>query len=43
MSSFVSQTNFKDILTLAKQANSRVVFLGDKLQLQSISAGKPFE
>ncbi|EOE0042675.1 MobF family relaxase [Acinetobacter baumannii] len=42
-SSFVSQTNFKDILTLAKQANSRVVFLGDKLQLQSISAGKPFE
>ncbi|RIX17268.1 hypothetical protein D3X39_17585, partial [Acinetobacter baumannii] len=42
-SSFVSQTNFKEILTLAKQANSRVVFLGDKLQLQSISAGKPFE
>lgn len=27
-SSFVSQTNFKDILTLAKQANSRVVFRG---------------
>ncbi|PJG65170.1 MobF family relaxase [Acinetobacter seifertii] len=42
-SSFVSQTNFKDVLTMAKQANSRVVFLGDKMQLQSISAGKPFE
>ncbi len=37
-SSFVSQTNFKDILTLAKQANSRVVFLGDNCSF-TISAG----
>ena len=42
-SSFASQEGFAEILKLAKDADSRVVFLGDKLQLQSIEAGKPFE
>ena len=42
-SSFTGQHDYSEILKLAKNANSRVVFLGDKLQLQSIAAGKPFE
>ncbi|WP_336767044.1 MULTISPECIES: MobF family relaxase [Acinetobacter] len=42
-SSFVGQNSFKEILSLSKQLDTRVVFLGDKNQLQSISAGKPFE
>lgn len=42
-SSFVGQKGFKEILSLSKQLDARVVFLGDKNQLQSISAGKPFE
>lgn len=42
-SSFASQESFAEILKLSKSADSRIVFLGDKLQLQSIEAGKPFE
>ncbi|AGQ12339.1 ATP-dependent exoDNAse (exonuclease V), alpha subunit - helicase superfamily I member (plasmid) [Acinetobacter baumannii BJAB07104] len=42
-SSFVGQNSFKEILSLSKQLNTRVVFLGDKNQLQAINAGKPFE
>lgn len=42
-SSLTGQQNFTDILRLAKNADARVVFLGDKLQLQAINAGKPFE
>jgi ATP-dependent exoDNAse (exonuclease V) alpha subunit len=42
-SSFSGQESFAEILKLSKNANARVVFLGDKLQMQSIAAGKPFE
>ena len=42
-SSFAGQESFVDVLKLAKSADARVVFLGDKNQLQSIEAGKPFE
>lgn len=42
-SSFSGQESLNEILKLSKNANARVVFLGDKLQLQSIAAGKPFE
>ena len=42
-SSFAGQESFADVLRLAKSVDSRVIFLGDKLQLQSIEAGKPFE
>lgn len=42
-SSFASQESFSEILKMSKAADSRIVFLGDKLQLQAIAAGKPFE
>jgi ATP-dependent exoDNAse (exonuclease V) alpha subunit len=41
--SMVGQSSFKNIVSLSKQLDTRVVFLGDKSQLQAISAGKPFE
>lgn len=42
-SSITGQENFAEIMKLAKSADARIVFLGDKLQLQAIDAGKPFE
>jgi conjugative relaxase-like TrwC/TraI family protein len=42
-SSFLSQRQMAKILHMGERANARVVFLGDKLQLQAIEAGKPFE
>lgn len=42
-SSFAGQKDLNSIADLAVKADARVVFIGDKLQLQSISFGKPFE
>lgn len=41
--SFLDQENAIAIMNLAKQADARVVMVGDKYQLPSISAGKTFE
>ncbi|ANB92563.1 hypothetical protein MOVS_10735 (plasmid) [Moraxella ovis] len=42
-SSFAGQRELNSIANYAIQADARVIFLGDKMQLQSISFGKPFE
>lgn len=42
-SSFIGQRDMQSVMRMAEKADARVVFLGDKLQLQSITAGKPFE
>lgn len=42
-SSLVGQRQMDRLVNMAQEANAKVVFLGDKLQLQSVSAGKPFE
>ncbi|MCM2552600.1 MobF family relaxase [Burkholderia glumae] len=41
--SFVAQRQMARVLFMAEQANARVAFLGDRLQLQAVEAGKPFE
>jgi hypothetical protein len=42
-SSFLSQKQKSLIDALAQTAGAKVVYLGDKLQLQGVEAGKPFE
>ncbi|KWI31994.1 MobF family relaxase [Burkholderia stagnalis] len=42
-SSFLAQRQLAQIHNLAQKANAKVVYLGDKLQLQGVEAGKPFE
>lgn len=42
-SSFAGQQQLNQIADYAIKADARVIFLGDKMQLQSISFGKPFE
>lgn len=42
-SSFAGQQQLNEISNLAIKADARVVFIGDKMQLQSIGFGKPFE
>lgn len=42
-SSFAGQQQLNEISNLAIKADARVVFVGDKMQLQSIAFGKPFE
>ena len=42
-SSFLSQKQKAQIDKLADTAGAKVVYLGDTLQLQGVSAGKPFE
>lgn len=42
-SSFAGQKELNSIADYAIKADARVIFLGDKMQLQSISFGKPFE
>ncbi|KVD94669.1 AAA family ATPase [Burkholderia stagnalis] len=42
-SSFLAQRQLAQIHNLADKANAKVVYLGDKLQLQGVEAGKPFE
>ncbi|AJY38074.1 relaxase domain-containing protein (plasmid) [Burkholderia humptydooensis] len=42
-SSFLAQRQLAQIHNLAEKANAKVVYLGDKLQLQGVEAGKPFE
>lgn len=41
--SFAGQQQLNSIADLAIKSDARVVFLGDKMQLQAISFGKPFE
>lgn len=41
--SFAGQQQLNSIADYAIKADARVIFLGDKMQLQSISFGKPFE
>lgn len=41
--SFLSQRQMARMLVMAEHADAKVVLLGDKLQLQAIEAGKPFE
>ncbi len=41
--SFLAQRQMARLLYMAEQADAKVVLLGDKLQLQAIEAGKPFE
>ncbi len=42
-SSFLSQKQKAVIDSLAVKAGAKVIYLGDKLQLQGVDAGKPFE
>ncbi len=42
-SSFLSQKQKSVIDAMAQTAGAKVVYLGDKLQLQGVEAGKPFE
>lgn len=42
-SSFLSQRQKAQLDYMAEQAGARMVYLGDRHQLQSIEAGKPFE
>ena len=42
-SSFLSQTQKARLDYMANKAGAKVVYLGDKLQLQGVEAGKPFE
>lgn len=42
-SSFAGQQQLNEISKLAIKSDARVVFVGDKMQLQSIGFGKPFE
>ena len=42
-SSFLSQRQKAQIDHMAEKSGARVVYLGDKLQLQAVEAGKPFE
>ena len=42
-SSFLSQTQKSTLDSLAAKAGAKIVYLGDKLQLQGVEAGKPFE
>ncbi len=42
-SSFAGQQQLNEISNLAIKADARIVFIGDKMQLQSIGFGKPFE
>jgi len=42
-SSFLSQRQKAQLDSLAIKAGTKVVYLGDTLQLQSVEAGKPFE
>lgn len=41
--SFLSQRQKAQIDNMAKKADAKVVYIGDKLQLQAVEAGKPFE
>lgn len=41
--SFLAQRQMARLLHMAEQADAKIVFLGDRLQLQAIEAGKPFE
>lgn len=42
-SSLIGHKQMNRLVDLAGSANAKVIFLGDKLQLQAVSAGKPFE
>ncbi len=42
-SSTSPQYQIENIIKAASKADARVVFVGDKLQLQAVEAGKPFE
>ena len=42
-SSFINQRQKSRLDFMAKQAQAKVVYVGDKLQLQGVEAGKPFE
>lgn len=42
-SSFLSQRQKAQIDHMAEKSGARVVYLGDRLQLQAVEAGKPFE
>ena len=42
-SSFLNQRQKSRLDFMAKQANAKIVYLGDKSQLQGVEAGKPFE
>ncbi|MCW5323690.1 conjugative relaxase [Verminephrobacter aporrectodeae subsp. tuberculatae] len=42
-SSFLSQRQKAQLDHMAKKAGAKVVYLGDRLQLQGVEAGKPFE
>lgn len=42
-SSFLSQRQKAQLDHMAAKAGAKVVYLGDKLQLQAVEAGKPFE
>ncbi|RQT22071.1 MobF family relaxase [Burkholderia contaminans] len=42
-SSFLSQRQMARLFKMAERADAKVILLGDRLQLQAIEAGKPFE
>ncbi|MGN4225837.1 AAA family ATPase, partial [Burkholderia gladioli] len=42
-SSFLAQRQMARLLKMAERADAKVIVLGDRLQLQAIEAGKPFE
>lgn len=41
--SLAGQREASSIMAMAERANAKVVFVGDKLQLNAVEAGKPFE
>ncbi|MGS1000118.1 MobF family relaxase [Burkholderia glumae] len=41
--SFLAQRQMARLIKMAERAEAKVILLGDKLQLQAIEAGKPFE
>ena len=42
-SSFLSQRQMQVVMSVANKSEAKVVFIGDKLQLTGVEAGKPFE
>ncbi|HHV7523693.1 TPA: MobF family relaxase [Burkholderia orbicola] len=42
-SSFLAQRQMAQLHHMAEKAGAKVVYLGDKIQLQAVEAGKPFE
>lgn len=42
-SSFLAQRQMARLFKMAERADAKVILLGDRLQLQAIEAGKPFE